>query len=118
KIKTRQRVLFLVLVGAMVLAALSNVRFQRFKSLGDTEGVSERIAGSVNRGFWEILREYPMGNGMGGGGTSIPDFLEGEVRNPIGMENEYARILAEQGVVGLLLWFVFVVWFLLHSRTG
>src|SRR5579872_1042459 len=97
KVKGKQRVVFLILVGALAATALTNVRFQRFKSLSDTEGVTERIAGSVNRGFFEILSDYPMGNGLGGGGTSIPYFLEGEVRNPIGMENEYARILGEQG---------------------
>jgi hypothetical protein len=53
-----------------------------------------------------------MGNGLGGGGTSIPYFLEGQVRNPIGMENEYARILCEQGILGLLLWVAFIFWYL------
>ena len=74
--------------------------------------MEERISGSVNRSFFEILVEYPMGNGLGGGGTSMPYFLEGQVRNPIGLENEYARILSEQGVIGLLLWVSFVIWFL------
>jgi hypothetical protein len=110
--KAKQRVIFLLIVGAIAVVAMSNQRFQRFKSLGDTDAVTDRIAGSVNHGFWEILQEYPMGNGLGGGGTSIPYFLEGQVRNPIGMENEYARILSEQGVIGLLLWLGFVVWFL------
>ena len=107
---------FLLLIGAAVYVAMTNERFQRFKSLGDTGAVSDRIAGSVNRGFFEILLEYPMGNGLGGGGTSIPYFLSGQVRNPIGMENEYARILCEQGIIGLLLWIGFVIWF--FSRMG
>ncbi len=106
-----QRMIFILVMGVVAYAALSNARFQRFKSLDNTEYVSDRIAGSVNRGFFEILLEYPMGNGLGGGGTSIPYFLQGEVRNPIGMENEYARILGEQGVIGLLLWLGFLVWF-------
>lgn len=104
-------IIFLLLIGAALYVAMTNERFQRFKSLGDTGAVSERIAGSVNRGFFEILLEYPMGNGLGGGGTSIPYFLEGQVRNPIGMENEYARILCEQGIIGLILWLGFVLWF-------
>lgn len=108
-------VLLIVLVG---YSAATNVRFQRFESLSDTENVTGRIAGSVNRGFWEILVGYPMGNGLGGGGTSIPYFLEGNIRNPIGMENEYARILCEQGIIGLLLWLSFVVWFLSRVRTA
>src|SRR5260370_21983034 len=59
-----------------------------------------------------------MGNGLGGGGTSIPYFLEGQVRNPVGMENEYARILSEQGIIGLLLWFCFLGYFVHRSRTA
>jgi hypothetical protein len=110
------RILFLLLIAAVGAAALSNERFQRFKTLGDTDAVAERIAGSVNRGFLEILTEYPMGNGLGGGGTSIPYFLEGQVKNPIGMENGYTLILAEQGIIGLVLWIAFIIWF--FSRAG
>ena len=116
KLNGKQKMIFVLIIGALTVAALTNVRFQRFKSLQDKEYVSDRIAGSVNRGFWEILSEYPMGNGLGGGGTSIPYFLEGQVRNPIGMENEYARILAEQGIIGLLLWWGFLGWF--FKRAG
>jgi hypothetical protein len=72
----------------------------------------------MNRGFFEILLEYPMGNGMGGGGTSIPYFLHGQVRNPIGLENEYARILCEQGIIGLLLWICFVGWFIFRAPVA
>jgi hypothetical protein len=118
KMKGKQKAFFLVIIAGIGLMAMTNARFQRFKTLGDTEGVTERIAGSVNRNFWEILSEYPMGNGLGGGGTSMPYFLQGQVRNPIGMENEYARILCEQGVLGLLLWVSFVVWFLFQSRNA
>ncbi|HLG97617.1 MAG TPA: hypothetical protein VKX49_14985 [Bryobacteraceae bacterium] len=117
-VKTKYKFFFSLLVVAMGLTAVTNVRFQRFKSLGDASGVTDRIAGSVNRGFFEILSEYPMGNGLGGGGTSIPYFLESQLRNPIGMENEYARILSEQGVIGLLLWLGFLGWFLLQIRTA
>jgi hypothetical protein len=116
KMNGKQRMMFVLIIGGLTVTALTNVRFQRFKSLQDKEYVSERIAGSVNRGFWEIVSEYPMGNGLGGGGTSIPYFLEGQVRNPIGMENEYARILAEQGIIGLLLWLGFLAWF--YQRVG
>ena len=118
RMKGTQMVIFLAVMGAVTFAALTNVRFQRFKSLDNTEYVSQRIAGSVNRNFFEILAEYPMGNGLGGGGTSIPYFLEGQVRNPIGMENEYTRILAEQGVIGICLWLAFLVWFLFRGSGG
>jgi hypothetical protein len=118
KVKGKQRVIFFLILGLIAIMALSNTRLQRFKTLKDTDSVSDRIAGSVNRGFLEILMEYPMGNGLGGGGTSIPYFLEGQVRNPIGMENEYARILSEQGVIGFVLWLGFVVWFFSHVRIA
>lgn len=110
--KTSSRVLFVLLIGIIFSVAVTNERFGRFKSLADTDYVGERISGSVNRSFLETLLEYPMGNGLGGGGTSIPYFLQGQVRNPIGMENEYARILCEQGILGLTIWLSFIVWFL------
>jgi hypothetical protein len=116
--KASRRVLFVVLILGMTAVALRNERFQRFKSLSDSEGVEERISGSVNRGFFEILLDYPLGNGLGGGGTSIPYFLEGQVRNPVATENEYARILCEQGIIGLLLWLGFIGWFLSRYRTA
>ena len=112
KMTPRNRVVLALLVLVMAGVALRNTRFQRFKSLADTDFVQERISGSVNRSFVEILFEYPMGNGLGGGGTNIPYFLAGQVRNPIGLENEYARILCEQGIIGLVLWLGFLTWFL------
>jgi hypothetical protein len=113
--KTKQKAFFVVIIAVIGIVAMGNVRFQRFKTLGDTEGVAERVAGSVNRDFLEILTEYPMGNGLGGGGSSIPYFLQGQVRNPIGMENEYARILSEQGIIGLALWLAFIIWFFFNA---
>jgi hypothetical protein len=118
RMKAGRWVAFVALIGIMGWVAMTNQRFQRFKSLSDADTVTDRIAGSVNRGFFEILLEYPMGNGLGGGGTSIPYFLEGQVRNPIGMENEYARILSEQGIIGLLLWLGFVAWYLSRARVA
>jgi hypothetical protein len=116
RMKPSRRVIFALVIVALAVVALRNERFQRFKSLSDTDYVEGRISGSVNRGFFEILLEYPMGNGLGGGGTSIPYFLEGRVRNPIGMENEYARILSEQGIIGLALWFAFIVWYFMQLK--
>ena len=116
RMRNKSRIAFLLMIGLVAWAALTNARFQRFKTLSDTDMMVERISGSVNRGFFEILLEYPMGNGLGGGGTSIPYFLHGQVRNPIGMENEYTRILCEQGIIGLALWLIFVAWFLSRRR--
>jgi hypothetical protein len=117
RMTAKRRFMIGVLTVAMAAVALHNERFQRFKSLSDTDYVEERISGSVNRSFFQILLEYPMGNGLGGGGTNIPYFLQGQVRNPIGMENEYARILCEQGIIGLLLWVGFILWFGSHYKT-
>jgi hypothetical protein len=117
RMAAKKRIVVAVLILIMVGIAARNVRFQRFKSLSDTDYVSERISGSVNRGFFEILLEYPLGNGLGGGGTSIPYFLAHQVRNPIGLESEYALILCEQGIIGLALWLGFEVWFLSRFRS-
>jgi hypothetical protein len=91
-------------------------RLQRFAQLEDVEMVSQRIAGSVNMGFLDLASVYPFGNGLGGGGTSIPYFLSDRIENPVSMENEYARILLEQGLVGLALWIAFIAWLL--TRPG
>jgi hypothetical protein len=113
-----RRATFVLMLMGLASFTLGQERLQRFMSLSDTDYVTDRIAGSVNRGFWEILLEHPMGNGLGGGGTSMPYFLEGEVRNPIGQENEYSMILAEQGVIGLLLWIGFILWFFARAPVA
>jgi len=104
-----KRWIWVVVVAGVIFAALHNDRWQRYKEL-DTTTITERIGGSVNRTFLEILQEYPMGNGLGGGGTSIPYFLASQVNHPVGVENEYGRILLEQGIIGLLLWIGFGIW--------
>jgi hypothetical protein len=87
-------------------------RLQRFMELGDTSYVGSRIGSSVSGTFLQLMKDYPLGNGLGGGGTSMPYFLGDQLRNPVGMENEYARIMLEQGVPGLTLWLAFIVWLL------
>jgi hypothetical protein len=110
KLGSLKRVVWAAAIVAVVWGAMHNERWQRYKEL-DTESVQDRVAGSVNRTFWEVLVEYPMGNGLGGGGTNIPYFLASQVNRPVEVENEYARILLEQGLVGLVLWVGFIVWF-------
>jgi hypothetical protein len=95
---------------------MHNERWQRYKEL-DAESVQDRVAGSVNRTFWEVLVEYPMGNGLGGGGTSIPYFLASQVNRPVEVESDYGRILLEEGIIGLLLWIGFIVWFVFNRVT-
>ncbi|HVB81625.1 MAG TPA: hypothetical protein VNE82_16965 [Candidatus Binataceae bacterium] len=87
-----------------------NPRMQRFTTLDNTNYVKQRISGSVNESFLNALVDYPMGNGLGGGGTSIPFFLQDQLRNPVNIENEYGRILLEQGIPGLLIWIGFLLW--------
>lgn len=100
---------WLGMIAAIAYVVSNEERLQRFLTLGDTKAVAGRIEGSVNASFWELLVRFPMGNGLGGGGTSLPSFVENTVE-PVGMENEYTRILLEQGVVGLVLWIAFLIW--------
>jgi len=102
----------LAAVGAAV--AGTDERLQRAATLEDTEYVSERVQGSANVSFFELMRDYPAGAGMGSSfGTSIPYFLADRAPVAIGLENEYSRILVDQGLVGMGLWLAFLVW-LLH----
>ena len=117
KVKLAYRMIWVGLLAVAAILALTNERFQRFKSLADSETVAGRVAGSVNRNFFEILVEYPMGNGLGGGGTSIPYFLQSQLRRPVHMENEYSRILLEQGIPGLGLWIAFLLWTATRSKA-
>ena len=106
-------VLMLVGVGWIVSG---EERLQRFMTLQDTEAISERVTGSVNKTFFERAIAYPLGNGLGGGGTSLPYFLQDRLNERITIENEYARIMLEEGVPGLCLWVAFIVWiFALHK---
>jgi hypothetical protein len=99
----------LLMVGMLVA---QNARLQRFTTLEDDEMVRQRVQTSINDDFLGLAAQYPMGNGLGGGGTSMPYFLSQRVRLVGMLENEYGRILLEQGVPGLLLWIGFVGWVL------
>ena len=112
-----------LLVGLMIIAGIawvvsSEQRLQRFAELQEPGVVTERVAGSVNIGFFDLAATYPFGNGLGGGGTSIPYFLTSRIENPVGIENEYARIMLEQGLIGLGLWIAFMAWLLTRQGEG
>jgi hypothetical protein len=96
----------LIMVGWIVS---SDERLQRFTTLRDPDVVVERLSGSVNMGFLELAQTYPFGNGLGGG-TSMPYWLNREIHRPVAVENEYARIMLEQGVLGLFFWVGFLLW--------
>jgi hypothetical protein len=107
---------WLILIVAIGWTVSGEQRLQRFMELRNTDAMVERISWSVNMGFFEIAARYPWGNGLGGGGTSMPYFLQGRIVNPVTMENEYARIMLEQGIVGLALWVAFILW--LYTRRN
>jgi hypothetical protein len=101
---------WIAMVGFVVLLIVSSTRMQRFLTLDNTRFVKARISGSINQSFLQLAFEYPMGNGLGGGGTSMPYFLESQVRHLVAIENEYGRIMLEQGLPGLTLWIWFMLW--------
>jgi hypothetical protein len=112
--------LFLIVMMVVVGYSVSqSERLRRFESLGDTEMVASRISQSVNMSFWEILSDHPMGRGLGSAaGTSVPFFLVEYSKPPVGIENEFARLLLEEGLPGLLGWAGFVVLVLGRSAVG
>lgn len=111
RLKAHGWAFLLIMLAGVGWVVSSEARLQRFMTLQDVEFVSERVSWSVNDSFTQLLTEYPLGNGLGGGGTSMPYFLASEVSPPsYYMENEYARIVLEQGVLGLCLWLAFIVW--------
>jgi hypothetical protein len=108
KIRLQHLLAFAAVAAVVGYWVYNEPRLQRFTQL-DFNLVQERVHGSVNEGFLDAMVRYPLGNGLGGGGTSIPYFLKGRVKNPVAMENEYGHILLEQGIPGLLLWAAFIV---------
>ncbi|HUF17286.1 MAG TPA: hypothetical protein VMS12_04485 [Thermoanaerobaculia bacterium] len=112
----RYRARWLIGLALIALIVASQERMQRFTTLFDTAFLTERLSWSVNRTFFDLAYRYPLGNGLGAGGTSVPHFLEDRIRDRVIMENEYARIMLEQGVVGLMLWGTFLGWLLVRSR--
>lgn len=108
---------WLILVVILGYLVGGDERLQRFRTLQDPEFLADRLAGSVNMSFMELVRKYPLGNGLGGGGTSVPYFLQDRIRNVVIMENEYARILLETGLPGLLMWIVFLAWIFTRGRV-
>jgi hypothetical protein len=115
--RSAHRLGWLAVASVVAWIVSTDVRLQRFTTLWETGEVVERIAGSVNMTFLEIAQEFPFGNGLGGGGTSIPHFLQSRIDYPVLTENEYSRILLELGLPGLALWLGFLLWILTHRRT-
>jgi hypothetical protein len=110
RVKVAYRFRWLVLLAVVAYGVSGDERLQRFRTLQDPEFIVQRFGDSVNLSFLELIRSYPLGNGLGGGGTSVPYFLQNRIRNVVLMENEYARILLELGIPGLLMWVLFIGW--------
>lgn len=103
-----------MLVVAFVVAG--DDRLQRFVSLQDSAYLAERLGGSVNSEFFDLMWAFPFGRGLAGGGTSIPYFLQDRSTAYFVMENEYARIALEQGIPGFFMWVSFLVWVLVQGQ--
>jgi hypothetical protein len=112
RLRLVNRIIWIVVLLAIAFLVAGNARLHRFEDLSSADVLTERLAISVNSSFLELIGKYPLGNGLGGGGTSVPYFLQGLIRDPVGLESEYARILLEQGIPGLLLWIGFIGWVL------
>lgn len=105
---------FTLIIGVAGWFVMQNPRLQRIKTIHDTSYVERRIESSANATFLNAAENHPLGIGLGAGGTSIPYFLQYRLdrSNQIILENEYARIMLEQGLPGLLIWIVFIIWVL------
>src|SRR4029077_6189718 len=79
------RLRWVILIVCVGWAVSADGRLQRFTMLSDTESVGRRFAGSVNMTFLDVVSTYPIGNGLGGGGSSVPYFLQGRLEHPVGM---------------------------------
>jgi hypothetical protein len=116
-LRAGQWVRWVLALGLVAYVVAGEERLQRFTTLQDTEFIAERWTGSVNTGFFEAIRAYPLGNGLASGGTSVPYFLRA-TQSPLVMENEYARIGIELGLPGLTLWLVFLLWVFVRWPVG
>lgn len=103
-----------LIAAAVVYLVLNTPAMQRFTTLGNLHMVRHRVSSSANDEFFDLAVNYPLGNGLGGGGTSMPYFLQQQVQNPVAMENEYARLMLEEGWIGLFLWLTFFCWIMVR----
>jgi hypothetical protein len=122
RLGSRHWLRWVMVLGLTGVVVANEARLQRFTTLADTEFVTERVSQSVNANFFDLLADYPLGRGLAGGGTSLPDQISGRVRGldpSVGMllENEYARMLLELGIPGLLVWGMFIIWVLVRYPT-
>ena len=101
-----------ILIGATAWLVVSAPRLQRITTIRDASYVETRLHDSANASLIAAAEQHPLGIGLGAGGTSIPYFLHDRLNaeDSIVIENEYARIMLEQGLPGLFLWIAFIIW--------
>ena len=112
------RVGWVVIILGISLIVAREQRLQRFTTLSDSEFISHRFHSSVNDTLFGAIAEYPFGNGLGGGGTSMPYFLADKVRYKMMVESELARIQLENGLVGVVAWLAFIAWIYTRRRPN
>ncbi len=109
----------LVAMGLSAFTASQNERFQRIATISDPGLIEGRVRGSVNMNFVDLVARYPLGAGMGSAwGTNTPSFLARYAPRPVGMENEFARILVDTGIMGLAIWIAFLLWYSAQVPSG
>jgi hypothetical protein len=117
KLRLGGRVAAVALVGGVIWVVSQQERlFQRLTTLS-LDAFIERLSWSVNDSLIDFMFRFPLGNGLGGGGSNIPHFLAHLVREGPAIENHYGTILLELGVPGLFLWFCFIGWVLTRRTT-
>jgi hypothetical protein len=105
---------WLAAMAITIFAVSQSPRLQRIFTIDNMGIVSQRVSVSVNDAILHRMQDYPMGNGLGGGGTPIPYFLTVEADPLLVLENEYSRIMLEEGIPGLALWLAFLAWVFLR----
>jgi hypothetical protein len=106
-----------LLLAVIGLVAAQSPRLQRFTTLQREGYVENRVSDSVNAQLLDLIVEYPLGNGLGGGGTAVPYFLGERVEQELPLENEYSRIMLEEGAPGLIIWLAFLAWVFARRQT-
>lgn len=116
QLKARYRVAWLFILATIACVVVSNDRLQRFTTLDSPEILTTRLSWGLNDNLFHAFADHPFGVGLGGGGTSMPSFLEDRVERPVLLESELGRIALETGLVGLASWLAFVCW--VFARCG
>lgn len=104
------RVGWVVLLLTIGYIVSTQDRMQRFTTLDNQQFIENRLEASVNTTLFDVMVDYPFGNGLGGGGTSIPFFLADRLKAPVAVESEWGRIELETGLIGLASWCGFLLW--------